>query len=96
MPFLEKDIQNPEILIKTKKVQTHIKIMISDNAGGISESIINKVFEPYFTTKESYNGTGLGLYMSKIIIEQNMKGQLSVKNIKNGVEFTIYIPLKIN
>ncbi|TLP34691.1 transporter substrate-binding domain-containing protein [Arcobacter arenosus] len=94
--FLEKDIQNPEILIKTKKVQTHIKIMISDNAGGISESIINKVFEPYFTTKESYNGTGLGLYMSKIIIEQNMKGQLSVKNIKNGVEFTIYIPLKIN
>jgi len=94
--FLEKDIQSPKILIKTKKVQTHIKMMISDNAGGINESIINKVFEPYFTTKESYNGTGLGLYMSKIIIEQNMKGQLSVKNIKNGVEFTIYIPLKIN
>ncbi|WP_321312352.1 transporter substrate-binding domain-containing protein [Halarcobacter sp.] len=91
--FLEKNIDNPHILIRTKRIHTHIKIMISDNAGGISESIINKVFEPYFTTKDSYNGTGLGLYMSKIIIEQNMKGQLSVKNINQGVEFSIYIPI---
>ncbi|WP_320035027.1 transporter substrate-binding domain-containing protein [Halarcobacter sp.] len=91
--FLEKNIDNPLIVIKTKLIQTHIKIMISDNAGGISESIINKVFEPYFTTKDSYNGTGLGLYMSKIIIEQNMKGQLSVKNINQGVQFSIYIPI---
>ena len=91
--FLEKNIENPHILIKTKRIQTHIKILISDNAGGINESIINKIFEPYFTTKDSYNGTGLGLYMSKIIIEQNMQGELKVRNIPQGVEFTIYIPI---
>jgi signal transduction histidine kinase len=91
--FLEKDIENPRIVIKTKRIETHIKILVSDNAGGISDSIINKIFEPYFTTKDSYNGTGLGLYMSKIIIEQNMQGQLKVKNIPQGVEFTLYIPI---
>ncbi|MDZ7817860.1 MAG: transporter substrate-binding domain-containing protein [Aliarcobacter sp.] len=92
--FLEKKIENPHIIIKTKRIETHMKILISDNAGGINESIIHKIFEPYFTTKDSYNGTGLGLYMSKIIIEQNMQGQLKVKNIPQGVEFTIYIPIK--
>jgi signal transduction histidine kinase len=91
--FLEKNIENPHIIIKAKRIQTHIKILISDNAGGIGESIINKIFEPYFTTKDSYNGTGLGLYMSKIIIEQNMQGELKVKNIPQGVEFSMYIPI---
>jgi signal transduction histidine kinase len=91
--FLEKNIENPHIIIKTKRIDTHIKILVSDNAGGISKSIINKIFEPYFTTKDSYNGTGLGLYMSKIIIEQNMQGELKVKNIPNGVEFSLYIPI---
>ncbi|MDC0933534.1 transporter substrate-binding domain-containing protein [Arcobacteraceae bacterium] len=94
--FLENNIDDPNITIETKQVQTHIKILISDNAGGISKSIINKIFEPYFTTKTNYNGTGLGLYMSKIIIEQNMQGQLSVQNIPNGVKFSIYIPININ
>ncbi|PLY04468.1 MAG: hypothetical protein C0625_16380 [Arcobacter sp.] len=94
--FLETKIKNPVITIKTKRAQTHIRILISDNAGGINESIINKIFEPYFTTKDSYNGTGLGLYMSKMIIEQNMQGHLSVKNIPNGVKFSIYIPININ
>ena len=94
--FLETEIKNPFITIKTKKTKTHIQILIADNAGGINESIIHKIFEPYFTTKESYNGTGLGLYMSKMIIEQNMQGQLSVQNIPNGVEFSINIPININ
>jgi len=94
--FLETKIKNQVITIKTKRAQTHIRILISDNAGGINESIINKIFEPYFTTKDSYNGTGLGLYMSKMIIEQNMQGHLSVKNIPNGVKFSIYIPININ
>ena len=94
--FLETKVKDPCITIKTKRAQTHIQILISDNAGGISESIINKIFEPYFTTKENYNGTGLGLYMSKMIIEQNMQGHLSAKNIPNGVKFSIYIPLSIN
>ncbi len=91
--FLDLKIKNPCITITTKKAETHIRILIADNAGGINESIIHKIFEPYFTTKDSYNGTGLGLYMSKMIIEQNMKGELSVQNIPNGVKFSIFIPI---
>ena len=92
--FIENKIQDPFIRIQTKQIQTHIRILISDNAGGIRRSIINKIFEPYFTTKSTHNGTGLGLYMSKIIIEENMQGELKVKNIDKGVEFSIYIPIK--
>ena len=92
--FLENNIENPLISVYVKKIETHVRIVISDNAGGISKSIINKIFEPYFTTKTSYNGTGLGLYMSKIIIEDNMLGELKVKNIDNGVQFLIYIPVR--
>ncbi|MGA1933364.1 sensor histidine kinase [Arcobacter sp. YIC-464] len=75
-------------------------IEIKDNAGGIDESIKNKVFEPHFTTKGEVKGTGLGLYMSKQIIERNIKGSLSVENVQfthndileNGAKFTIKIP----
>ncbi len=94
--FLETKIKNPSINIWTKSSKTNIQIFISDNAGGIEENIINKIFEPYFTTKESYNGTGLGLYMSKMIIEQNMHGKLTVQNVPQGVEFSIYIPIYEN
>ena len=93
--FLETKVKNPNIIIETKKTKNDIQISISDNAGGINEAIINKIFEPYFTTKNNYNGTGLGLYMSKMIIEQNMQGQLSVQNIPNGVTFCIHIPINI-
>ena len=64
-------------------------IKIKDNAGGIPENILPQIFDAHFTTKEHENGTGIGLYMSKTIIENNMNGKLSVKNIDNGVEFNI-------
>lgn len=60
-------------------------ICIQDNGGGIDEDVLQRVFEPYFTTKEQGKGTGIGLYMSKMIIEQNMGGVLSMKNIDDGV-----------
>ncbi|MBF0320350.1 MAG: PAS domain S-box protein [Nitrospirae bacterium] len=69
----------------TKKDNT-IKITISDNGGGIPPEIIGKIFEPYFTTKPEQEGTGIGLYMSKTIIENRMGGKLSVRNIENGIE----------
>ena len=68
-------------------------INIKDDGGGISKEVINKVFDPYFTTKNQTQGTGLGLYMSKQIIENSMCGSLSVKNTKEGAEFRISLPL---
>jgi len=64
---------------------------ISDNAGGISDDLINKIFEPYFTTKEQPIGTGLGLYIAKTIIENSMSGSLKVVNTKEGAKFIIII-----
>ncbi len=78
--------------VKDAKIEITLKdnsITIYDNGGGIKKEIIDRIFEPYFTTKEQGKGTGIGLYMSKIIIENNMNGILEVRNIKDGVEFSI-------
>ncbi len=83
--LIEKDIDNKYIKIQTIKN----KLIVSDNAGGIDESIIDKIFDPYFTTKDEKNGTGLGLYMSKMIIEEHCNGNLSVKNNQEGAVFII-------
>ncbi len=85
----ERKIVNPIITIKTYKEADSHKISIQDNAGGIPDSVIDKIFEPYYTTKESYNGTGLGLYMAKIIIDEHCKGSLEVSNLDSGALFTI-------
>jgi len=68
-----------------------IEISICDNGNGIREDIIGKIFDPYFTTKHSSQGTGIGLYMSKKIIERS-KGALKIKNSKNGACFIICLP----
>ncbi|MEA2051203.1 MAG: ATP-binding protein, partial [Campylobacterota bacterium] len=83
--MIEKDIKNPTIDITLKDDIVSIK----DNGGGIPENIIDRIFEPYFTTKEQGKGTGMGLYMSKMIIDDNMGGKLSVKNENGGAVFMI-------
>ena len=68
------------IKITTKQLDGHTTIEIADNAGGINSEIINKIFEPYFTTKHKFQGTGLGLYMTHKIIQESMKGKINVSN----------------
>lgn len=71
-------------------------IEISDNGGGIDEEILPKVFDPYFTTKTFAQGTGIGLYMTKTIIEGHMKGKIEVINENEGAKFRISLPKNIS
>lgn len=80
------------IKIQTYEKKDHIVIKIADNGGGISPDIVKNIFEPYFTTKGDKNGTGLGLYMSKLIVEKHCKGSIEVHNTKDGAEFFIELP----
>jgi signal transduction histidine kinase len=87
--LLEKQINNPTINIKTYEDDKKLYLEIIDNGGGISTEILGKIFEPYFSTKHEKNGTGLGLYFAKRIIDNNCNGLLDVKNYLNGAIFTI-------
>jgi signal transduction histidine kinase len=69
-----------------------IIIAVGDNGGGLPENILSRIFEPYYTTKDPSKGTGLGLYMSKVIIEDHMLGKLTAKNSNGGAVFTIELP----
>jgi len=91
--FIEKKIQNPSIKIKAFKKDNNCIISISDNGGGVSSEVLLKIFDPYFSTKDAKNGTGLGLYMSKIIVQEHHNGTLSAQNSKDGVEFKIILPI---
>lgn len=87
--LIHRNIKDKKIFIETKNVQNRVILTIADNAGGIDKKIIQKIFDPYFSTKNKQEGTGLGLYMSKTIIVEHCKGKLSVDNNKYGAIFTI-------
>jgi len=92
--LLERKIENPNVNIEIKEGENFAIVKIKDNAGGVKDEIIDKIFEPYFTTRHKTQGTGIGLYMSKNIIERNMSGFINVTNVDNGALFTIKVAKK--
>ena len=89
--FKLREIKNPKLKITLFDSEKNIVLIIEDNAGGIKETPINKIFEP-FVSKKKKPSTGIGLYMSKMIIEKKFNGKIEVENSLNGAKFTIYLP----
>ncbi|MBT3881952.1 MAG: PAS domain S-box protein, partial [Campylobacteraceae bacterium] len=92
--FISNKISNRIILLTIKQDNNILIIDFKDNAGGITTDIIESIFEPYFTTKHQYQGTGLGLFMSKMICEQSFDGNISVNSQDNTTVFRIELPIK--
>jgi len=87
--MVDRGVTRPTVTITTTEENGEITITIQDNAGGVKEEILEKLCEPYFTTKFKSHGTGIGLYMSKMIIEESMGGLFYIKNSANGLLTTI-------
>jgi signal transduction histidine kinase len=89
--LIESGVEPGTIRIRAGQTDDRVYVTISDNAGGIPEEIMDRIFEPYFTTKGPDRGTGIGLFMAKTIIEQNHGGTLHACNSRGGAEFRIEI-----
>lgn len=89
--LISNDIKNKTIIITVRKSNDKHILEIEDNAGGIKEKNLTKIFEPYFTTKFKSDGIGIGLYMAKMLVEESLKGTLSVSNTEDGSRFKIIL-----
>lgn len=89
--ILERKVGNGQIRLRLCAENGHAVLSVEDNGGGIPADILPRLFDPYFTTKEQ--GSGIGLYMTKTIIERNMHGRVSASNIEGGARLTLSIPL---
>jgi signal transduction histidine kinase len=89
--LIEKDIKKPLIKIYSLEDKNSISLIIEDNGGGINIEPLNKIFEAYYSSKSQSKGTGIGLYMSKMIVEKSLKGILSVENSNFGAKFSIIL-----
>ena len=92
--FSESKIKEQQISLKVKKEKAHISLCFHDNAGGIDKEIIKKVFEPYFSTKAK-NGTGLGLYITKTIVEEHLEGKVTITSNLGCTDVLIQLPYSI-
>ncbi len=91
--FVEKNIENRKLYIKINENSLYYSVEILDNGGGIAPELVEKVFDPYFTTRP--NGTGLGLYMTKMILD-NMNGVVKAENKDDGTCFLLSVPKRIS
>ena len=95
--IIKNSIQNGYITISSKVVYDNtLEIKISDNGGGVDSKIIENIFEPYISSKSAKNGTGLGLYIVKELVENKLNGSIYVENVENGAEFTLNIQGVVN
>jgi len=94
--YKENSIKDKSIVITAQETNKTVSIIIKDSAGGIPQEIIEKIFDPYFSTKDKKNGTGLGLYMSKMIVEDHLAGELSVKTEDISTIFTIKLAKELS
>jgi PAS domain S-box-containing protein len=92
--IVERSIKRPKIWIKLEKNETNYSIRVLDNGKGVKRDVIDKIFDPYFTTKDKKRGSGLGLYMTKSMVEKQMHGQIQMQNQRDGAEFKITLDLK--
>lgn len=90
---IRRQITHPEVRIHEYQRDDYVVVEISDNAGGLPDTIIKNVFLPYYSTNDARFGTGLGLYICRQIIENLCKGRIAVENVENGARFTIKLPL---
>ncbi|HTP65161.1 MAG TPA: GAF domain-containing protein [Geobacteraceae bacterium] len=89
--LMERGTASPRVTVRTGVENGRSVVTVGDNASGIDEEILDKVFDLYFTTKENGLGTGIGLFMAKTLIEKNMGGRLTVRNLGDGAEFRIEV-----
>ncbi len=90
--ILHREVTQGQIIIKTQSSSKKVTVSVCDNAGGIEKRHFYRIFEPYFTTKSEQNGTGLGLYMSKMITDEHLKGTLDAHNTEKGCCFVLQLP----
>ena len=90
--FAEHKTESPLLTISISIDESYVTLSFKDNAGGIPEKILPNIFDPYFTTKEEGKGTGIGLYISKVIIDEHFGGRLRAVNVNGGAEFRVSVP----
>ncbi|BAK74086.1 ABC transporter substrate-binding protein [Arcobacter sp. L] len=90
--FKENDYLNKTVDVTLEENEKNLIIKVKDNAGGIKDELLEKIFDLYFSTKTKKNGTGLGLYISKTIINRHFKGEIKASNVDNGLEIIITFP----
>ncbi len=94
--FVQQGVEHRVIEVRLRREGDVAILEIEDNAGGIPPEALERIFEPYFTTKHASQGTGLGLFMSKMIVEKSFGGTIEVQNTERGARFTIRLPLEGN
>ncbi|PHM17442.1 MAG: hypothetical protein CJD30_06655 [Sulfuricurvum sp. PD_MW2] len=94
--FLENRTISPTVCIYLNEAEDKLHFLITDNGGGINADVLTHIFEPYFSTKSEKNGTGLGLYMSAMIVEKHLHGSIGVCSENSTSTFTIIVPKTID